>query len=167
MNKKDRKEYLREYYRAHREELNANRKEYFKAYYQAHKEEKKAWEQANREERKAYHKAYYQAHKENSNAYRKSHTNSLGKTKNSVRCMSSYFLFNVLNHTKIDGYEIHHCFGYEDYKKFIYIPRELHLQIHQFLRDNGIDADSNHYSKIEHLIVNYLKFKERHVLVLR
>lgn len=160
MNKEERKEYCREYYKAHREELNANRKEYFKSYYQAHKEERKVRD-------KAYHKAYYQTHKEKSNVYRKSHTNSLGKTKNSVRCMSSYHLFNVLKHTKLDGYEIHHCFGYDDYRNFIYIPKELHLQIHQFLRDNGIDADSNHYSKIEHLIVNYLKFKERHVLVLR
>lgn len=140
--------------------MKKDRKEYFKKYYRAHLEERKIRD-------KAYKQAYYQAHKKESNEYRKAHTNSQGKTKNSVRCMSSYYLFNMLKHKKLEGYEIHHCFGYEDYKKFIYIPRELHLQIHQFLRDNNIDVDSDHYSKIEHLIVNYIKFKERHVLVLR
>lgn len=140
--------------------MKKERKEYWKEYYRAHKEERKVRD-------KAYHKAYYQAHKEESNLYRRSHTNSQGKTKNSVRCMSRYYLFNMLKHKKLKGYEIHHCFGYEDYKKFIYIPRGLHLQIHQFLRDNKIDADSNHYNQIEHIIVNYLKFKEKHVLVLR
>lgn len=147
-----------------------DRKEYMKAWRQAHREEMKDWYQAHREEKKAYAKAWSQAHKEDRNAYQKSYmksdTNSLGKTKNNVRCMSRKYLFKVLKHTKIDGYEIHHCFGYEDYKKFIYIPKELHLQIHQFLRDNGIDADSNHYNQIEHIIVNYLKCKEKHVLIL-
>lgn len=159
MNKEEHKAYMRAYYQAHKKELNANRKEYFKAYYQAHKEERKARD-------KDYSKDYYQAHKGEWNKYRKSETNSFGKTYNSVRCMSSYYLFTMLKHKKLKGYEIHHCFGYEDYKKFIYIPRELHLQIHQFLRDNDIDADSNHYNQIENIIVNYLKSKERHVLVL-
>ena len=131
----------------------------------------KAWRQAHREEIKDYMKLYNKAHREEMKAYnrsyRKSDTNSLGQTKNSVRCKSRRYLFNTLRHTKVEGYEIHHCFGYEDYKKFIYIPKELHLQIHQFLRDYGIDADSNHYNQIEHIIVNYLKFKERHILVLR
>lgn len=163
MQKKDRKEYFKEYYRAHKEE--------HKAYYQAHKEEinavAKAYYKVHREEKKARVKSWQQAHREEWNAYRKSDTNSQGKRKDSIRSMSREYLFNVLKHTKIDEYEIHHCFGYEDYKKFIYIPKELHLKIHQFLRDNGIDADTDHYSQIEHLIVNYLKFKERHVLVLR
>lgn len=145
-------------------------KEYMKAWRQAHKEEAKAYSKAyyqvHREEKKAYKKAYNQAHREENKAYQKSDINSQGKTKNSVRCMSSKYLFKTLRHTKVEGYEIHHCFGYEDYKKFIYIPRELHLEIHQFLRDNDIDADSNHYSKIEHLIVNYLKLNNRHVLIM-
>lgn len=163
---KDRREYMKAYYQAHREEKKAYKKAhreelkaYQKAYTKAHKKERKAWEQAHREDIKAYQKAYKKA-------YNKSDTNSLGDTKQSIRVKSSYYLFKVLNHPRIEGYEIHHCFGYEDYKKFIYIPKELHLQIHQFLRDNGIDADSNHYSKIEHLIVNYLKLKERHVLIM-
>ena len=136
---------------------NKDRREYMKAYYQAHKEEMnaqmKSWWQEHREEQKAKMKAYYQAHREESNAYYKSDTNSLGQTKNSVRVKSRRYLFNVLKHTKLKGYEIHHCFGYDDYKKFIYIPKELHLQIHQFLRDNHIDADTDHYNKIVHLII--------------
>ena len=139
---KDRKEYM---------------KAYNKAYYQAHGEElkaqKKAYYQAHREELKAYKTAYYQAHKEEQKAYQKSDTNSLGQTKKSIRAKSSRYLFKVLNHTKLKGYEIHHCFGYNDYKNFIYIPKSLHLQIHQFLRDNHIDADTDHYNKIVHLII--------------
>ena len=107
-------------------------------------------------DRRDYYKAYYQAHKEDKNAYqkayRKSDTNSLGHTKQSIRVNSSYYLFNVLKHTKLKGYEIHHCFGYDDFKHFIYIPKALHMKIHQFLRDNEIDADTDHYSKIVHLI---------------
>ena len=195
--KEDEKSRAKAYYQAHRDEIKAyNRahkeenKAYHKAWRQSHKDElkdyQKAWLQAHKEEVKAYKKAYYQAHKNEVKAYqkayqkawmqahkdymksyKKSDTNSLGKTKSSVRGMSNCYLFKTLKHTKVEGYEIHHCFGYEDYKKFIYIPKELHLQIHQFLRDNDIDADSNHYNQIEHIIVNYLKLKERHVLVLR
>ena len=127
-------------------------REYYKAYYQAHKEDKKAWEQAHREERKAYRKAWEQAHREEMKAYKKSDTNSLGQTKHSIRAKSRKYLFNVLKHNKLKGYEIHHCFGYDDYRNFIYIPKSLHLQIHQFLRDNRIDADTDHYNKIVHLI---------------
>ena len=156
-----------------------DRRDYYKAYYQAHKEDKKAWEQAHREERKAYKKAYNkahreeqkayqkdyyqahreerkaweQAHREEMNAYKKSDTNSLGQTKQNIRAKSNYYLFNVLKHTKLKGYEIRHCFGYDDYRNFIYIPKSLHMKIHQFLRDNSIDADTDHYSKIVHLII--------------
>ena len=139
---------------------NKDKKEYMKArakaYYQSHKKEikaqHKAWYQAHREERKAQQKAYYQAHREKWNAYKKSDTNSLGQTKKSIRLKSSRYLFNVLKHNKLKGYEIHHCFGYDDYRNFIYIPKSLHLKIHQFLRDNNIDADTDHYNQIVHLI---------------
>ena len=153
MPNKDRKEYLKAWYKAHK----AKRKAYQKAWYKAHREERKAYDKAydkaHREERKAYHKAYNKAHREERNAYHKSDTNSLGQTKNSIRLKSSYYLFNVLKHNKLKGYEIHHCFGYDDYRNFIYIPKSLHLQIHQFLRDNNIDADTDHYNKIVHLII--------------
>ena len=138
MQKKDRRDYYKAYYLAHREE----RKDYQKSYFQDH-----------REESKARCKAYYQAHKEEYKSYHKSDTNSLGHTKNNIRTKSRYYLFNVLNHTKLKGYEIHHCFGYDDYRNFIYIPKALHIKIHQYLRDNSIDADTDHYSKIVHLII--------------
>ena len=120
---------------------NKDIKEYMRAYYQAH-----------REEAKAYQKAYNKAHRKERNAYKKSDTNSLGHTKDSIRTKSRRYLFNVLNHTKLKGYEIHHCFGYDDYRNFIYIPKSLHIKIHQFLRDNHIDADTDHYNNIVHLI---------------
>ena len=110
------------------------------------KEKEKAYQ-------KAYQKSYSQTHREERRAYRKSDTNSFGQTKQSIRAKSSRYLFNVLKHTKLKGYEIHHCFGYDDYRNFIYIPKELHLQIHQYLRDNDIDADTDHYNKIVHLII--------------
>lgn len=162
--KEKQKEYHKAWYQAHKEEQKA----YKKAYYQAHKEDIKAYQKAHREELKDYRKAYYQAHreekkaqmkaynqahKEDIKAYIKSDTNSLGQTKNNVREKSNRYLFNVLNHSKLSGYEIHHCFGYEDFRNFIYIPKSLHLQIHQFLRDNHIDADTDHYNKIVHLII--------------
>ena len=132
-------------------------REYKKAYYQAHREHKKAqmkaWYQSHRKEQKARTKAYQKAHRKEWNAYNKSDTNSLGQTKNIIRNKSSRYLFNVLKHTKLKGYEIHHCFGYDDYRNFIYIPKSLHLKIHQYLRDNHIDADTDHYNQIVHLII--------------
>lgn len=114
---------------------------YCRNYYSTHKEERKITDSA-----------YYSTHKEEYNTRKRIDTNSFGKTKNSVRARSSRYLFNKLKHSKLKGYEIHHCFGYEDYKCFIYIPKELHLQIHRYLRDNKISAESNHYTKIAHLI---------------
>ena len=162
--KKDRKEYLKTHYQAHRDDILAKQK----AHYQAHRDEikakQKAYREAHKVERMAYReshkaeaKAYREAHRDETiayiNAYKKADTNSNGVSKDSIRCRSRYYLFNVLKHTKLDGYEIHHCFGYDDYKCFIYIPKELHLKIHQYLRDNGISADTDHYSKIAHLVV--------------
>lgn len=119
------------------------RNEYMKAYYQAHKEQ-----------RKAYRKAYFQTHKEacneKSKAYNKVDVNSIGQTKQSIRLKS----ISILNKsgTKIPGYQIHHCFTYDDSTKFIYCSKETHLKIHQYLRDNNIDADSDHYEQIKHLL---------------
>ena len=144
---RDRKEYNKAYYQAHKEQ----RKEYRKAYYQAHKEQHKAY-------MKAYQKAYYQAHKESKKEYMKSYMkeykkadlNSLNQTKQSIRSKSLRILNQMNLH--ISGYEIHHCFGYEDPSKFIYISRELHLKIHQYLRDNNIDASSDHWMSIRDLV---------------
>lgn len=112
---------------------------------------------AYKDKQRDYQKSYRKAHKEELKAYKKAYnksdTNSLGQTKCDIRHKSNYFLFSVLKHKKLKGYEIHHCFGYEDYRNFIYIPKSLHLKIHQYLRDNHIDADTDHYNKIVHLII--------------
>lgn len=158
---KDLKEYQKAYYQAHKEQLKEQRKAYRKAYYQAHKEEKKAWREANKEKIKAYYKAnkaywkaWNEAHKEECYAYKneyiKSDLNLLGQTKHSIRQKSQRILKK--SGIKIPGYEIHHCFGYEDPSKFIYISYSLHLKIHQFLRDNNINADTDHWMAIRDLV---------------
>jgi hypothetical protein len=76
--------------------------------------------------------------------------NSCGVTKDHIRRQSRMVLFNT--HSKLSDYEIHHCFGYEDPNKFIYIPKTLHFQIHQLLRDNKIPADSDHWNLIRELV---------------
>lgn len=129
-----------------------------RAYYQAHKEEvklkKKKYYQAHKEERNEYQKAWYQEnkqkHKAKARAYMQSDLNSLGETKNIIRLKSRYYLSK--HGTKIEGYQIHHCFTYDDPTKFIYCSKEIHLKIHQYLRDNNIDADSDHYEQIMHLL---------------
>ena len=142
MTKEQRKEYLKAYYQAHREEA--------KAYYQAHKEEKKAWKEENIEHYKAYQKAYMKEHREENKAYMKSDVNSLGQTKKYIRQKSRYILKKM--NLNIPDYEIHHCFGYEDPSKFIYISKSLHLKIHQFLRDNKISADTDHWMQIRDIV---------------
>ena len=123
----------------------SNSKEYNRAYYQSHKKEIKDRS-----------KDYYQAHKEEYNemnkSYIKSDLNSLGQTKNSIRKKSQSYLSKY--GTKIPGYEIHHCCTYTEPYKFIYCSKEMHLKIHQYLRDNNIDADTEHYEQIKHLLDN-------------
>ena len=76
--------------------------------------------------------------------------NAFGVTKNYVRILSRCYLFS--NHTKLEGYEVHHCFGYEDPKKFIYIPKSLHTRIHKLLVRKDISADTNHWMSIRELV---------------
>ena len=141
MTKEERKEYKKKWYQVRKEEIIAKKK----AYYEAHKEDRKAqmkaWKAANKEHLKEYAKTYT-----------KSDVNSLGQTKNSIRKKSWYILKKM--HLHIDGYETHHCFGYEDPSKFIYISESLHKKIHQFLRDNNIDVDSNHWLSIRDMVLN-------------
>lgn len=84
--------------------------------------------------------------------YKKNDLNSNGKTKNYIRKLSSRILFDKRHHSRLKGYEIHHAFGYDDPSKFVYIPKTLHNAIHHYLRDNSIDADSNHFNSIAQLI---------------
>ena len=135
MTKQERKEYMKAYHATHKQE----RKEYSKAYYQANKQQelakKKAWRAAN---------------KERAINYTKCDLNSLGKTKSSIRSKSLKILKQM--NLKLPDYQIHHCFGYEDANRFIYISKSLHLKIHQYLRDNNISADSNHWMQIRDIV---------------
>ena len=131
-----------------------DRKEYKKAYYQAHKEDYKAYQKAHKEDYKTYRKAYYQAHKEQVKAYsinyKKNDLNALGQTKHSIRNKSRSYLNKY--GLKIPGYEIHHCCTYDDPTKFIYCSKEMHRLIHAYLRQHNIDADSDHYKYIKHIL---------------
>ena len=150
MTKEEYKAYQKAYYQAHKEQFKEQKKAYYqatkeqrKAYIQAHKEQRKAWFEAHKEHYKAYGKAYQKA-------YLKSDVNSLGETKHSIRQKSQYILKKM--NLNIPDYEIHHCFGYEDPSKFIYISKSLHLKIHKFLRDNKISADTDHWMQIRDII---------------
>ena len=165
----DRKAYRKAYYEAHKDQAKANMKAwyeshkdqykaYMKAYYKAHKEEAKAnmkaWRASHKEQYRNYQKGYKEAHKDQANeymkAYNKSDVNSLGQTKQSIRKKSLRILKRMNLH--IDGYEIHHCFGYEDPFKFIYISKALHRTIHQYLREHNIDASCDHWMAIRDLV---------------
>lgn len=100
--------------------------------------------------RREYQKAWRKEHKEYNKAYMKADVNAIGQTKHSIRQKSRV----ILNKTtyKRPGYQIHHCFGYDDPNKFIYISRELHLKIHQYLREHNIDASSDHWMQIRDLV---------------
>jgi len=108
--------------------------------------------QKNRSKRLAYYKAYREEHRDEWNAYQMSDVNNKGITKSSIRRQSNYILYKKRKHTKLENYEIHHCFGYDDPNKFIYIPKALHLQIHQRLREQNISAEDVHFEQIKDLI---------------
>ena len=76
----------------------------------------------------------------------------LNNIKHKARTISRRILFKQRQHINIKGYEIHHCFGYDDPSKFIYIPRSLHRAIHSFLKENNINADTDHYKYISTMI---------------
>lgn len=139
MTKEEMKAYKKAWCEANKEQVKA----YKKAYNQAHKEERKASAKAWRESNKEHYNEYM-------NDYTKADVNSLGLTKNSIRKKSKNILKKM--QLNIPGYEAHHCFGYEDPNKFIYISRALHLKIHQFLRDNNISASCDHWMQIRDLV---------------
>lgn len=150
--------YNKEYYESHKEERIAS----VKAWKESHKEEIKAYSrkyyEANKEQKKAYQKAYQKAHKEEmkayqrdyQKAYKKSDVNTKGQTKSSIRLKSQRYLNKY--GTKIPGYQIHHCCTYAEPYKFIYCSKEMHKLIHAYLRAHNIDADSDHYDYIKHLL---------------
>ena len=105
-----------------------------------------------RESKKARTRTFQINQPEYYKSYNKNDLNSSGNPKHNIRQQSQYILFNKRHHSRLNGYEIHHAFGYDDPNKFIYITKSLHGKIHQYLRDNNIDADSNHYDFIKYMI---------------
>lgn len=141
--KEEIKEYARKYYQSHKEQQKASMKAWRAAHKESEKANMKTWRAANKEHYRAYQKAYMKE-------YQQSNVNSLGQTKQNIRVKSLRILKKM--NLNIPGYQIHHCFGYDDPAKFIYISKELHLKIHQYLRDNNIEADSDHFEQIKHLL---------------
>ena len=123
----------------------------------AHIARVRKWQVENSERFMKYQRKYQKnCYAEHPEIFRKrisEDVNKNGITKHSIRQKSQRILFKT--HDKIQGYEIHHCFGYEDQNKFIYIPRDLHLKIHKLLRDNKIPADSDHWNSIRDLVNTY------------
>lgn len=161
--------YNKAYYEAHKEQYKAKMKDYRQAHKEQRKEYKKAWCEANKDEIKAYSKAWREANKESEKAkkkawreankeackayqkdYDKLDINSFGQTKASIRLKSRRILKQM--NLKIPGYQIHHCFGYDDPSKFIYISRALHRKIHAYLRDNNIPAATDHWMAIRDIV---------------
>lgn len=98
-----------------------------------------------KEYKKAYAKSYNQAHRSELQVKRKLYlkAKSILKRKN-IHC---------------DGYVIHHCFGYDDPTRFIYISKQLHTKIHKFLRNNNIDETNSHWRQIRDIVNRYKEFK--------
>lgn len=176
----DIKEYRNSYYKEHKEELKAKKKAWYQAHKEEQNARCKAWQESHKEEfkeyQKEYQKEYHRTHKESrelhnarAKAWRETHkeeyrayyrnynksyykddVNSSGKTKHSIRMKSNNYLNK--HGTKIPGYQIHHCCTYDEPFKFIYCNKEIHRIIHAYLREHNIDADSNHYEQIKHLL---------------
>ena len=158
--KEQHKAQMKAWYEAHKESEKAKQKAYYKSHTEEHKARVKAWKEAHKEECKAYDKAWREAHKEQYNAYRNAYTksdlNSLGQTKHSIRMKSQYILKKM--NLKIPGYQIHHCFTYDDASKFIYISKALHRKIHKYLKEHNIDADTDHWFQIRDIVNSTYEF---------
>lgn len=114
------------------------------------REQRKKYREEHREEKNSQHRKYKAEHREHLRECKYADVNCAGVTKHLIRIMSNKILSS--SHAKLQGYEIHHCFGYENPNRFIYIPKTLHTQIHRLLRDNDIPADSVHWNAIRDLV---------------
>jgi hypothetical protein len=141
--KERRREYMRKRVAEHREE-----------YREKHKEYKRKWRAEHREECREHNRNRRSEHLEERREYMRKYIgqnlNQSGEKKHTIRLRSHRYLFS--KHAKLDDYQIHHCFGYEDFKKFIYVPKTLHTQIHMLLRDLKIQSDANHWIAIRELV---------------
>lgn len=149
-NKEQYKASAKAYYQSHKEQIKASQKAYYESHKEARKASAKAWREAHKEESKAWRESNKEQIKAYKKEYRKSELNSLGQTKQSIRQKSMRYLSKYGK--KIPGYQIHHCCTYTEPYKFIYCSKEMHRLIHAYLRQHNIDADSNHYEQIKHLL---------------
>lgn len=136
-----------------------HRKSYMKRR-ETHKANARKWNHEHREEVRERNRQWRvenpEKHRECIRKYKSRDVNSAGVTKHRIRFDSRYILSK--NHAKLSGYEIHHCFGYGDPNRFIYIPKQLHQKIHQLLRDNNLSADSDHWNAIRDLVNGYEEY---------
>ena len=153
----NRTEYMKAWYQAHKEQEKTKQKawreahkDYMKAWIASHKDYMKAWIASHKEQYRESQKAWWAANKDYMKNYHNADLNSFGQTKNSIRAKSNRYLSKYGQ--KIEGYQIHHCCTYAEPYKFIYCSKEMHRLIHSYLRQHNIDADSNHYEYIKHLL---------------
>lgn len=139
----------RKYNLEHREELRAGNHARHKKFKSEHPEYREKCRERSRK--------YAQEHREELNKYHSRDLNSTGEEKRIIRSRSRHILFR--SHSKLPGYQIHHCFTYDDPNYFIYIPRSLHLQIHRLLRDLKIPSDSDHWNVIKDLVNSCEEYK--------
>jgi hypothetical protein len=143
MTREDRRGYMKKYMKKWREEHREEHKEYMSKWRSEHREERNS----RNSKRRSEHREEYNSRMRK---YNSENLNKNGVTKSHIRVMSRKILEKC--HAKLHGYQIHHCFGYEDPNKFLYIPKSLHLQIHQLLREKKIQSDSNHWNSIRDLV---------------
>ena len=91
-----------------------------------------------KEYKKKYNKIYKQTHKEYAKEYNKKNNVNY---KNARKLKDDDYLEDCRNHIrsgyivrklkiKRDDFQIHHCFGKKNYNSFIYLPKDLHKELH-------------------------------------
>lgn len=148
--KKAQNELVRKWKAEHREQYRERQRNRIAEHREEHRERRNKYIEEHREAQKTRQSKYKFEHRTIIREFKSTDVNSAGVTKTHIRSLSRRILYKI--HSKIQGYEIHHCFGYEDPDKFIYIPRTLHQQIHRLLTDNRIPADSNHWNVIRDIV---------------
>lgn len=144
MTREEHLEYCKNYYKNNKEKCINQKKNYYKTHYKKITTDK------------TYCHEWYLNNKEKCYAYKDNETNKFDITLKYIRGKSKSYLKS--HHSILKDYEIHHCFGYEDYRKFIYIPKELHSKIHSLLKENNINPKENHWKYIVNLINNFEKY---------
>ena len=144
------KDYMKAWKESHKEQVKTSLQSWRASHKEQYRESQKAWRASHKEQCRDYDKAWKASHKKQYRDYQNADLNSLGQTKNSIRTKSNRYLSKYAQ--KIDGYEIHHCCTYDEPYKFIYCSKDMHRLIHSYLRQHNIDADSDHYQFIKHLL---------------